>query len=104
MTLEQVKINLKKLGISLKQAAKEVGYSKDHFYRVMRYQCPVTRQFLKDLTTYLEMKLTIKKDLLVVDLIDDIHELREMNMPHNNEWQKLKQTELYKRLTNGTRN
>lgn len=102
MTLEQIKINLKKLGISLKQAAKEVGYSKDHFYRVMRHQHPVTRTFLKDLTTYVENKFFNEQNIEVVTVIDNIHELNEMNMPHNNEWQKLKQTELYKKLTNGT--
>lgn len=101
MTLEQVKIELRRLKISLKQAAKEIGYSRSHFYKVMNYRHPITRTFLNDLNTYLKLKLSDRKEVPKEDLMDDIYDINEMSLPHNFEWKKLKQTELYKNLTNG---
>lgn len=98
MTLEQFSIKLKQLGVSKKQAAEDIGYSKDHFLRVMNRKVPMTRKFLDDLNYYIEIRL---KDFKGYDMcIDDFDMTNEANMPHNNEFQKLKQTMLYKTLMN----
>ena len=97
MTLDQFCIKLKSLGISKRQAAKDIGYSKDHFRRVVNRNLPLTRKFLDDLNTYIEMKINQKP---LEESVIDIQEDYEMSIWHHNEWQKLKYTEMYKSIMN----
>lgn len=96
MTLDMFCIELKKRGITKKQAAKEMGYSKDHFLKVVSRKQPLTNKFLYDLNTYIEMK--IKLTPTVIDREVDISDCDEFGIYHHNEFQKLKQTNLYKSL------
>ncbi len=100
MTIYHFKKLLENNNIYFKDAAAECGYSKSHFCKILSGNMPTTRLFLNKINEYAIKHSKVVEQIKRPDFIDDFWGQKEMSIPHNNEWQKLKQTELFKQLKN----
>jgi hypothetical protein len=83
----------------MKEAAFDLGYDESHFCTVMNKKGSVPAYFLNHINHYAIIKQSKHK---MNNFIESFWNEKELEIPHHNEWSKLKQTELFKQLKYGS--
>jgi transcriptional regulator with XRE-family HTH domain len=99
MKFSEVLSLLKRLKISYKQASVGIGMNKNYISDVVCSKINPSKKSTEKLQEYIRQEL--RKQYSEEEnkfLYDALFMRTEFMIPHNNEWQKLKQTELYKQV------
>lgn len=99
MKFSEILSLLKRLKISYKQASLGIGMNGNYITGVIYGKTNPSKKVTEKLQEYIRQEL--RKQYSEEEnkfLYDALFMRTEFMIPHNNEWQKLKQTELYKQL------
>jgi hypothetical protein len=98
MTRGDFKKFLHRNSILMKEAAYDLGYDEQYFCTVINKKGNVPSYFMSHINNYAIIKAG---DFQKRDFVESFWNEKELEIPHHNEWSKLKQTELFKQLKNG---